>query len=195
MLRLFANANYDFIGFRQLGLRRHGRCSSCPGSSCCWSTGSTTASSSPAARWCRSRARQPVDVGALRAGLDRAGHPRRRDPELRRRPTSSSSAPGWPSRAPTPTTPRPPPTRCAQALDARARRRATTRSQRTEAVGPKVGGELRQQGVPRHLPLVLRGAGLPGLPVRVALRPRGRASPPRTTSSPRSRSSGCCASR
>ncbi len=43
---------------------------------------------------------------------------------------------------------------------------------RTEAVGPKVGGELRHKGLPGHPAFVLRRARLPRLPVRVALRAR-----------------------
>ena len=120
MLRLFANANYDFIAFRRWAYAVTALFIM-PGLSGCWCTGSTTASSSPAARWSRCRARgRPTSARSAPASTARASTaPRSRASAA---PTNSSSAPGSPSRAPTPTTPRPPPTRWPGA-HRRARRR------------------------------------------------------------------------
>ncbi len=76
-------------------------------------------------------------------------------------------------RAPTPTTPRERPQAVTAALDASARRRASTRSGRTEAVGPKVGGELRQKALLAILLSFVAVLAYLAYPVRVALRPRG----------------------
>ncbi len=55
MMRFFANANYDFIGFRRIRLRGHRGDPRPRASLSLVVTGSTTASSSPAAPWSRSR--------------------------------------------------------------------------------------------------------------------------------------------
>ena len=174
MVRLFANANYDFIGVRRyayavtavllaVGLR-----------SPCWCGGSTTASSSPAAPWSRSRPRRRWTSARSAPGSRRQGIRGAEIQPVRQRPGVRRSGPGPPRRAPTPTTPRRP----RQAVDQRARPgaggRDLHRSARTEAVGPKVGGELRQKALLAILLVVRRGADLPGLPVRVAVRPGGR---------------------
>ena len=139
MLRLFANANYDFIGVRRYAYVRHRRCSSCRAAVPADRAGSTTASSSPAAPWSRSQSQEPVDVAAIRAGLDAQGIHGRRDPVLRRAERVRHPRPRRPSRAPTPTTPRPPPSAVRQRArpgarapgnysDRRAPRRSAPRS-------------------------------------------------------------------
>ena len=172
-MRLFANANYDFIGRRKRAYAITGALH-------------------------RDRARRAADP---RRQLQRRVHRRHPGPgrDQRRRPTSarapqrarrraasrgprsrpsaptasSWSAPGWPARAPTPTTPRRRPRPCS--------RRSTRRSapgnytiHRTEAVGPKVGGELRQQAVLAILLSFLAVLAYLAYPVRVALRRRRR---------------------
>ncbi len=44
----------------------------------------------------------------------------------------------------------------------------------SQAVGPEGGPRSPHQGLPGHLPVVLRGARVPGVPVRVAVRAGGR---------------------
>ena len=144
MLRLFANAKYDFISVPAVRVRRHG-CDPAAGLLLLLVRGSTTASSSPAAPWSRCADQDRWTSAALRTGA----RPRR----VSTAPRSRTSAP------PNELVIR---ARVAQAGDRRQRhpgdgeRRAARRSigvlgagsytvLRTEAVGPKVGGELRQK--------------------------------------------------
>ena len=144
-MRLFANANYDFIGQRKRGyaitgafiviglivLLVRGVNYSVE------FTGGTliqVETERPGRR--RRAARRAPGRGASTAPRSRPSAPT----------ASWWSGPGWHARAPTPTTPRRPPRPCG--------RRSTPCSApgnytilRTEAVGPKVGGELRQQAV------------------------------------------------
>ncbi len=143
MLRLFSNANYDFIALRHYAYGLTALIL-CPGLLFLLIKGLNYSIEFTGGTLCRSRARQPVDVaessGPGSTSRDSTAPRFRISAPI----TSTSSGPGWPSRAAMPTTPRP-----------RRRRwlmrwimswaRASYTVVRTEAVGPKVGGELRQK--------------------------------------------------
>ena len=193
MLRLFANANYDFIAVRRYAYARHG----------------PVHRPRPAvpAHGARAQLQHRVHRRHAGAGAEQAAGrrrraprrprprraPRRRDPELRRaqrvrRPRAGGQARHRRQRHPGHRRRGAPGARPACSAP------ASSRSSRTEAVGPKVGGELRQKAflaifLSFFAVLAYLATGSSGAS---AWPP---SSPPRTTSWRRSRSSACCGSR
>ena len=126
MLRLFANAKYDFIAVRRYA---YGLTALfiLPGVVFLLVHGLNYSIEFTGGTLIQVAEQEAGGRGGGAVGPRPRGHPRRRDPELRRAERVRGARPGRASPAPTPTTPRRPPTRCARrSLPCSAR--ATSRS-------------------------------------------------------------------
>ena len=167
MLRLFAQRQLRFHRGPAVRLRAHGAVHP-PGAPLLLVRGLNYSIEFTGGTLVQVESKTPVDVARLRDRPRPRGHPRGRDPELRRRQRVRGAGPRSQAghrRERHPGDRR----RGAAALD-------NVLGAGNYTIAPDRGGRPQgrrrapPEGVPGHLPLVLRRAGLSGVPLRVALR-------------------------